>query len=71
MWHFKTVPYDSLRMCDLNNNYNSLNYKNATASYTKMVLQNRLRMSIVETCFFSNENMKCESTLKRWCGSMS
>ena len=51
MWLSKTVLYDRLRTRDVNNNFNGNNYKNVTALFSKAVLQNRLRIAVVETCF--------------------
>ena len=55
MPHSKTVPYDRLRFCDVSINYNFINYKNATAWHSKAVLQNSLRLCVVEKCFSSSE----------------
>lgn len=54
MWHSKMVPYDHLRFCDVNNNYNSVNYKNVTAWHSKAVQRNCLRMCVIETSFSSS-----------------
>ena len=48
MCHSKMVPYDRLRNCNVNNNYNIINYKNVIALFSKAVLQNHLRMAVVE-----------------------
>ena len=57
MWHSKTVPYDRLRFCNVNINYNFVNYKNATAWHSKAILQNLLRLCIVEICFSSSDGL--------------
>ena len=54
MWLSKTVPYDHLRIHDINNNYNNNNYKNATALFFKAVIHNCLRIVVVETRFCSS-----------------
>jgi len=49
--------YDHLRMHDVKTKNITSNYKNATILYSKTVINNRLRMHIVKSTFFSSDDL--------------
>lgn len=52
--HSKTTLCNRLRTRNVNCNICTLNYKNVTALFSKMVLQNRLRKDVVKASFSSS-----------------